>query len=522
MGERLSDKIVRNTLYTVVGRFWGIVVTLILTPYIINHIGIDRFGVWAIVGVLTGYFGLLDFGISSSFVKYISEFYVRKDYEKINQTINTGFTFYAVLAIIIIGLSFLLIDPILHLFNIPAGLYNEAQFVFLLGIMIFGVSNSLSPFTAIQPGLQRMDVSNKVNIAVSLPQIAGTIFFLESGYGLPGLIINNALILVISSAINLIIAFRILPELRFNPLVFAHKEMFKKLLGFGYKLQLAAICFTVTLSIDKLLISYFLSIGMVTFYTLGSTLVEKVQSLVLLPTSALLPAFSEIDAKGERKKLIEGYTRITKYISLIAIPIYTFIIISASQIMMVWMGPGYEKSFLVIQVLALGHLALILSAGLGNPVLRGMGKPEYEMRANLINISINLPLSFFFIMKLGFMGAAFATMISWSISATYYFIKLHQILKIPIIAFIKTTFLKTILLCLFIGIITWKLITISQSFLLDFNRTISFIILIIQLSLFITLYLIGLYFIKPLDKIDVDILQNRLPLMRWLIKFFNY
>jgi len=517
----ISTKVVRNTIFNALGRGWGILVALFLTPYIIGHIGVDKFGIWAIVGVLTGYFGLLDFGIGTSFVKYISEFYARKDYAKINQLVNTGFTFYGILAIVIIGLGFLLIDPILHLFNIQAGLYSEARFVFLMGIMIFGVSNSLSPLTAIQTGLQRMDVSNKVNIAISFPQIAGIVFFLESGYGLSGLIINNAIIMVISSAINIIIAFRILPELRFTPSL-STGEMFKRLFKFGYNLQLAKIFSIITLTIDKLLITYFLSIGLVTFYQLGSSIVERTKGILLLPVPALFPAFSEIDAKGEREKLIEAYSRITKYLSLIAIPIYTFVIVSAPQLMLVWMGPGYEKSARIIQILSIGHLLAILGAGVGNAVLQGIARPDIEMKAGILNVVVNLPLSIFCILKFGFIGAAFSTMFSWSITATFFFIRLHQILKIPIITFIKATFMKTILLCLFIGIITLKLTTISQSFLLDFNRTISLIILIIQLSLFITLYLIGLYFTKPLAKIDIDILQTRLPFMKWLIKFLNY
>lgn len=150
MDQSISQKIIRNTIFNAIGRVWGILVALVLTPYIIGHIGIERFGIWAIVGVLTGYFGLLDFGIGTSFVKYISEFYTKKDYEKINHIINTGFVFYAIFAVFIAIVGFIFINPLLTFFNIPKELYNEAVFVFLLGIILFGVSNALSPFGAIQ------------------------------------------------------------------------------------------------------------------------------------------------------------------------------------------------------------------------------------------------------------------------------------------------------------------------------------------------------------------------------------
>lgn len=258
--QSLSEKIIRNTIFNIVGRFWGILVALILTPYIIRHIGIERFGIWAIIGVITGYFGLLDFGIGTSFVKYISEYYAKKDYEKINQVVNTGFVFYSIFALFIITFAFFIINPLLTLFKIPAHLYNEALFVFLLGIILFGISNALSPFGAIQGGLQRMDITNKVAIVISIPSIAGTIFFLEKGYGLPGLMVNDAIILVISSVVNLIIAFRILPKLRFKPFSLSW-EIFKKLSSFGYKPQVSRLAQLISFQTDKLLITYFLNIG---------------------------------------------------------------------------------------------------------------------------------------------------------------------------------------------------------------------------------------------------------------------
>ena len=289
MEQSISTKIIRNTIFNIIGRFWGILVALVLTPYIIRHIGIERFGIWAIVGVLTGYFGLLDFGIGTSFIKYIAEFYTKKDFKKINQVVNTGFIFYSIFAILIIPLGFFIINPLLTLFKIPQELYNEALFVFLLGIILFGVSNAVSAFTAIQAGLQRMDITNKVAIVISIPMVIGVVFFLEKGYGLRGLMVNNAIILVISSVVNIAIAFKILPELRFNLFSFS-KEMFKKLFKFGYKLQISTIASLFHFQLDKILLAYFLSIGFVTYYAVAAQLASRIRGIPLLLVSAIFPA----------------------------------------------------------------------------------------------------------------------------------------------------------------------------------------------------------------------------------------
>ena len=519
MNESISQKIIRNTIFNVIGRFCGILVALVLIPYIIGHIGIEMFGIWAIIGVLTGYFGLLDFGIGTSFVKYISEFYTKRDYKKINQVVNTGFIFYSIFAMVIIISGFFAISLLPNLFNIPQELYGEARFVFLLGIIVFAISNAVSPFGAIQGGLQRMDVTNKISIAISIPMIIGTIFFLERGYGLRGLMVNNAIILVVTSIINIIIAFKLLPELRFNPFLFS-REMLKKLFGFGYKLQITRISGMVSLHIDKLLIAYFLSLGFVTFYQLGSSIVDKAKSIPLLLTTALLPAFSEVNAKQERQKLIEGYIRGTKYLSLVTFPLLTFLIISAPNIMMVWMGQGYEMSIWIIQILALGWLFNIL-IGVGCSVVQAIEKPEIQMRASLINTILNLTLSLILIIKFGFVGVVIGTSLSVFLGAGYFVRELHKELKLPIICFLKETVLNTLVICICIGLPVWGLSFAIQGLFIDLNRIVSLTIFLTQGILFFGLYLMALKYRKPFDRFDVVLLKDRIPFVGDLMLRFT-
>ncbi|MBM3252517.1 MAG: hypothetical protein FJZ11_07065, partial [Candidatus Omnitrophica bacterium] len=355
----LTKKVIRNTCFNVIGRLWYFLVTIFLTPYIIGHIGIERYGIWIFTGVLAGYFGLLDFGVGFAFIKYISEFYAKKDFAKINQLVNTGFDFYAIFSLLVVVLGFFVINPIISLLKIPPGLHSEASLVFFLGFILFGIINFVVPFVAIPSGLQRMDITNKVDIIMTIPNIAGTIFFLEKGYGLTGLMINTIAVFSVKSIVNIIINYRIMPELKFNPFSFS-KDMFKKFFNYGYKVQIAYLLTIVSEHFDKLLISYFLSIGLVTFYQLGNTIVSQIRRLSLLMIPPLIPAFSEIHAKEQMNKLKDSYTKGTKYFVLLAAPLFIFMIVSAHQIMMVWMGPGYEKAAWIIQILGIGWFAAVL------------------------------------------------------------------------------------------------------------------------------------------------------------------
>ncbi|MDD5775341.1 MAG: MATE family efflux transporter, partial [Candidatus Omnitrophica bacterium] len=119
----IGDKVVRNTAYNIIGRMWFFIVGFFLTPYIVGRLGVERYAVWALVGVVTNYFGLLDFGVGSSFVKYVSEFHTIKEYSGINKLVNTGFAFYVMLGAGIVALAALFVDPLMSFLKIPAVLH---------------------------------------------------------------------------------------------------------------------------------------------------------------------------------------------------------------------------------------------------------------------------------------------------------------------------------------------------------------------------------------------------------------
>lgn len=401
---------------------------IFLTPYILRHIGIERYGIWAVVGVLTGYFGLLDFGMGTSFVKYISEYYAKKDFKSINQVITAGVIFYSVFGLFIVPFAFVFMDPLVSLFKIPLELRGETFFVFRLGIVLFAVSNVLNAFQSIQGGLQRMDVSNRISMGISVPMVIGTIYFLHNGYGLRGLMVNNAIIIAVTGVVNIIVGYRLLPELKIVPAL-CSKEMFRRLFGFGYKMQFAKIAEALVFQADRLLVAFFLNVGAVGFYQLGSSITQQMRSIPLLLVSAILPAASDMDAKGEAEKLKELYFKGTKYLILVGFPIVFFTIASAQLLIRIWVGPGYERAAWIIQVLAVGYLANLLS-GVGTSVSAAIGKPEFQMGAAVISAFSNILLSLMLIVLIGFMGVAIATSVSLILGPVYFFIKLHDQMQI--------------------------------------------------------------------------------------------
>jgi len=481
-----SHKLIRNTFFNFVGRSWAMLVTLSLTPYIVSKLGIQRFGVWSLILVITSYFSLLDLGLGASFVKYVAEYHAQKDYEAINQVFNSGLALYLILSLVIVATGFVLRDPILGLFEIPAGLFADARFVLLVAVAIYSLSNVFGTFQAVVTGLQRMDITSLIALGVSVPRILGTVLFLELGYGLRGLIANEALVFALTALFLVLSAFRLLPQLRVG-WGFYHRHSLRQLLNYGIKVQVSRLADLASSQTDKLLLGYFLGLSPVAFYELGSRVVLTSKRLSRVLISAIVPAASEIDAREDRILLCRLYLRGSKYLVLIVAPVFLFVAAAAPLILAAWMGEGYELSVPVIQFLALGHLVHLLT-GVGTTIAKGMGKPEYETRYSLLLLAMNTLLGIVLVIRLGFWGVLIATPLSLIVSSLYFMVLFHRLLGIPLFQFLKDTYLQPVITCLLAGLPFLTLNAVALQTLQAQGKLVNLAILGTEGLLFVAIY----------------------------------
>jgi O-antigen/teichoic acid export membrane protein len=427
---KISGKIIRNTVFNSASRIWDILIGIVLTPFIIHHLGLERYGLWIMIGAVTGYFGLFDFGVGGSSVKYIAEFHSEGRLDRINNLLNTGLLFHSSLAACVIILAIALAKPFLVIFKIPPYFAKEAVTVLITASVGFGLNSVFGNFAAVQGGLQRMDISGILAICASIVGAVTTVTVLLLGYGLAGLVCVQVLIFSLFGIINTIVAFRLLPGLRVHWSL-ANLPMFRKMFGFGAKVQVSALATLFHFQLDKFLLASFLNLAYVSFYSIASNLVAKTRLLPLMVVSALFPVASELHAKDDRKGLRELYTRAFKYTILIALPTSLLLMLMARPFIALWIGPGYELSGTTLQLLVVAYCANTLTAP-GFLILNGMGRTDVGMKSSILAAALNLVLSVTFVIKFGYFGLVMGTVISMTTAAVYFLYLAQGVLGIEL------------------------------------------------------------------------------------------
>jgi len=450
--ERTARKVVRNTLFNYLAIICVTLIRFIAMPILIHGLGQDRYGIYATVMSVVGYVGLLDLGIGISLTKFVAEYYANRDFRRLNEMLSTSLLLYLGLGIlgsaILVAFSSLFVQ---HVFNIPVSLWTEGRYVFCISALSLFNGLTLGIFGNLLNGIQRQDITRTITIGNALITYSGAILLVTMGYKLVAFMLFATLMDVLSFLVQLWIARRMLPEVRFFPRIFKKQEL-KQIVNFSFAMfinQLAARNMGV---LDKLILGIFLPIANVTLYAVGYTLASFSFRIPSAAVLASLPAASELMAQGRLGAVHQLILRGMKYTGLMAIPIFTVMGVMAPDIVRLWMGEGYELSARVLQLLLAGYFWMALSSS-GANVMIGIGKPYINTYYAVAQILLCSTLSIAMIQFFGVLGAAAGSAMAYTLGGIIYLVHSTRIFKIPFGRLVNQRVAGQIVLSLLPGIL---------------------------------------------------------------------
>ena len=434
--------LVRNTMFNAGGRLWEAVCNILLVAYIVPRVGLAGWGLWALLDAFTGYVALFDFGIGSGFAKYVAEHSARKEDHAISAIVSTGFCFYLLFAIVLVAVGWPCIGLIVQFVSWlhPDRVANLADTKFLgdvpfllrWALVLFVASNCIAPFTAVQTGLQRMGVTNVIGFVASLIKIVATIAFLETGHGVRGLLYANIAVFAFFSVTGIVMAHRLAPALRVR-LRYVDRETLKRLFSFGWRTQVSRLSNLVMFQTDRLIVgAAYGQLGFVGVYRIGEELAGKMRQVPTLLLTAIMPAASDLDARGDQERLSRLYLLSSKYVAAITLPLVAFCVGTSGLLIRTWMGPDVphlEIAAWVNRILALGYLANIIP-GAGVSIALGKGRPDVQMKAGLIATVSNITLTIALVFPFGLYGVALGTALSTVLSTAWFISAMRNVVDV--------------------------------------------------------------------------------------------
>jgi O-antigen/teichoic acid export membrane protein len=423
-GAAVGSTITRNAAFTVAGRFYFLVAWAAITPYMLGVLGDDRFAIWALFFALAGYFAAFDLGIAQAFIKYVAQFTAAGDDRSLRGLVTLGTLGYLGLTVPVVVALALWPDPVLDLVRTPAAVRPEARWTLIGMGVVLGLNNLVGLLTATLAGLQRLDVSNRIQLVVTTLQVGGALLVLALGWGLLGLVASFGAG-VLAGGVGSWRAVRALaPQIRFD-LAAANRRLFGEITRFSAALQIINVGTFFQLQLDKFLLAHFATLAMVTRFELASRVALAAWAMPLLLLPPLVPAVAQLVQLDDRDRVVRLYSRASRYLFAVAVPIAVYTATMAPHLGRAWLGPGYPE----VAVLAaglVGYLLVIALTGVGTAVARGLGEPWLEARYHLLALALHLAGSFALVPRFGLEGALAAILGSGVVATSWFVYRFHR------------------------------------------------------------------------------------------------
>ncbi|MBF0217279.1 MAG: oligosaccharide flippase family protein [Candidatus Omnitrophica bacterium] len=384
------------------------VVTFLMTPFIIGSLGDSMYGIWIFVGSFLGYYGLMDFGLSSAMQRLLSRAVGANDPDEANKVINTAFLVYFV-----IGLSVFVISIVVAAV-VPGLIKNIGEVgVFRKVVVILGLSFAIGFPLRVFFGILVSNLRYDLIVIVELVKLAARsiliIVYLKSGHG----IVSMAWIMLATeiggNCANILAVRHLFKNNVFSARLFAPGKV-RELFGYSFYTFIAQIADQLRFNIDNLVIITFIGLGSVTVYSIAFRLIKYFMQFISAGVGIFMPVFSQYEAAGDyvsiREKLIFT-TKISAYLSVLTGGI---LILFGKAFIHIWVGAAYLPAYPVLVVLTIP----IVIALMQNPslqVIYGLSKHRYVAVVSSVEGVVNLVLSVMLVGKMGLIGVALGTAI---------------------------------------------------------------------------------------------------------------
>jgi O-antigen/teichoic acid export membrane protein len=401
-----------NAAVTTAGNFWAIAVTALTLPLTLRGLGVEAFGVWAIIqtfSVFTGWLTLADIGIGTAATRFIAARRAVGDDNGVAVCVSTSLAAFAAIAFGAAGLIGVCGGAALRtVFHVPAGLGHDAG----IAVLFFAVQVLFDFVTRASEccleGLNRVDLSRGLEMVRRTIVVATVAAVAHTGGGLVGAAAASAIVSGPVSALSLVLLHR---ELRPHAWSAPAWAELGKLFEYGREIAVLKPIGVVHRMMDRVIVGAALGPASVSLVEVATQVQAGADSILSAASYAVVPGASWLDARGEKAKLAELQLRGTRLSVLATMPLVVLPAMFAPELLRVWMGPSQHAAAPLV-VLGLVYIGVTAPAQVSSNLLVGVGHARSVLWPSLMAVAVNLAASIALVHLIGVPGAFVGTLVA--------------------------------------------------------------------------------------------------------------
>lgn len=397
------------------------ILPLVFTPLILDALGTERYGMIAFFYMLVGVLGLLDAGISGTFLKLVAtNRNILCDYKKV-----TNLFFKVSLVFVFASLCLFLLFFTNHDYIVSSWLNSsieksEAIYSIKAIGFILAATYIKSYLTSFINGMEKQEWVTIWSVCYSTAFYFGT-FFAVTRIENSLFVFYDVMLILAPLDLLVVLGFVLFIDLRHSrqlkrmnsdgciiPLARNEEELrFTKILRFSLQLSGLSLIWVVATQIDKFVLSVYIPLSEYAKYQIAVQICTAIAVFSSPLTQILLPRLSDLYAKDERQQYVKIFSiAIFGFVFLLA-PVMPYFFIFGDELISLWMND--IKLGASINIYAKWLVSAAFISCVMNFVficLYTLGQLKKHFYAYALYSCITIPLSIFVAKNYGAIGSA--------------------------------------------------------------------------------------------------------------------
>ena len=423
--------------YVVIGI--NLVIGLVYTPWMINSIGKENYGLYILATSVITLF-MFDFGLGTSVTKFVSQFLAEGRQDKVNNFMGLVLKIYLAISVI---LFFILVSVYFFIPTIYQELTPEEidkfKIVYAIAACFSVISFPFIPLDGIITAHEHFIQLKFCELFNKLFLVSTMAICLLAGYGLYALVTVNAIAGLLTILLKVFVIKRY-TQLRPN-IQYYEKEAFHEVVGYSWWVTVGILAQRLIFNIAPTILGMVSGSVEIALFGIASVFEAYVYTFSSAWNSLFLPRVTQMTLKEDRESILSLMTKVGRIqIMIIGLIVIGFVSLGG-EFVTLWLGQGYEKVYPTVVLLIIPsffHLPQLIG---GNAIL-AMNKVKQQAYVFVIMGVVNLILGYFLAGILGAMGYAISVFVAYMIRTIGLNVIYYRDLKLDIFRFFKDSFLQ--------------------------------------------------------------------------------
>jgi O-antigen/teichoic acid export membrane protein len=358
--------------WNIVWNWAGMVIELaagfLVAPFLVRTLGVTNYGLWIVIGSLSGYFSLLDLGLRGSVSRQLAFHRANHDLDGANRILNSALAIFCSLALLTLVATAAAAMSLEHFFGVPDRQIQDAR----LALVLIGINLALSfPLQVFDGNLwaaQRFDILNWVDIPTSLIRLALTFAFIGDANDIVLLAVITLVTNSGSGVVKGLVSFRLDRSLRLH-VGDVRRDSGKSLFAYGWWNFVLTVAKLTKIQAGPLMIGSLLGVALVTPFSIARRLQDYAYRVLWTATGVLTPVATGFHARSQIDQQQRLFVQGGKYSTVAAIFFVAYFACLGDPLIRLWMGKEFGYAAVLLIILSLGEFGQMTQSLTGSIIM---------------------------------------------------------------------------------------------------------------------------------------------------------